>query len=93
MVIVIGPTPPGTGVISEAFSLIASKSTSPTRRYPRFFVASSTRLTPNLQRACFWAAVRDDVAEEVQQELVAGDRRQALLTLDTLATDIAPLGW
>jgi len=32
MVIVIGPTPPGTGVMNEAFSLIASKSTSPTRR-------------------------------------------------------------
>ncbi len=29
---VIGPTPPGTGVIAEAISLPASKSTSPTRR-------------------------------------------------------------
>ena len=32
IVIVIGPTPPGTGVIKLAFSLTASKSTSPTRR-------------------------------------------------------------
>jgi len=32
IVIVIGPTPPGTGVMSEAFSFTASKSTSPTRR-------------------------------------------------------------
>ena len=32
MPMVIGPTPPGTGVISEAFSLTASKSTSPTSR-------------------------------------------------------------
>ena len=32
MVMVIGPTPPGTGVISEAFSLTAWKSTSPTSR-------------------------------------------------------------
>src|SRR5690606_41124069 len=30
--IVIGPTPPGTGVIQPAFSRTASKSTSPTRR-------------------------------------------------------------
>src|SRR6185437_13174786 len=29
IVIVIGPTPPGTGVIAEAFSLADSKSTSP----------------------------------------------------------------
>src|SRR4030042_1154732 len=31
MVIVMGPTPPGTGVIALAFSLTASKSTSPLR--------------------------------------------------------------
>ena len=31
MVMVIGPTPPGTGVIMEAFSFTASKSTSPQR--------------------------------------------------------------
>jgi hypothetical protein len=30
MAIVMGPTPPGTGVMAEAFSLIESKSTSPT---------------------------------------------------------------
>ena len=32
MAIVIGPTPPGTGVMAAAFSDTASKSTSPTRR-------------------------------------------------------------
>ena len=32
MVTVIGPTPPGTGVMAAAFSLTASKSTSPTSR-------------------------------------------------------------
>ena len=34
IVTVIGPTPPGTGVMAEAFSLTGSKSTSPTRRKP-----------------------------------------------------------
>ena len=37
--IVIGPTPPGTGVIAEATSFTASKSTSPTRPF-------SVRLMP-----------------------------------------------
>ena len=32
MILVIGPTPPGTGVMAEAFSATASKSTSPTHR-------------------------------------------------------------
>ena len=44
--IVIGPTPPGTGVITLAFSFTASKSTSPTKRNPLFFVASGIRFTP-----------------------------------------------
>ena len=34
MAIVIGPTPPGTGVIAAHRSATASKSTSPTMRYP-----------------------------------------------------------
>jgi hypothetical protein len=46
IVTVIGPTPPGTGVMAEAFSLTGSKSTSPTRRKPLAQVASGTRLTP-----------------------------------------------
>lgn len=40
---VIGPTPPGTGVIHEATSLTPSKSTSPTSRLPDFFVSSEHR--------------------------------------------------
>ena len=36
MAIVIGPTPPGTGVIAPATSLTSSKATSPTRRRARF---------------------------------------------------------
>ena len=43
-------------------------------------------------RALFWAAVSDDVAQEVRALLAAGQRLQALRTLDALATDIAPLG-
>ena len=34
-------------------------------------IAPRAGLTPSQQRACFWAAVRDDVAKEVQQELLA----------------------
>jgi hypothetical protein len=43
-------------------------------------------------RACYWAAVSDDVAQEIRTLLAAGQRLQALLTLDAMATDIAPLG-
>ena len=44
MATVIGPTPPGTGVINDATSLTSSKSTSPTKRLPDFFVASETKV-------------------------------------------------
>ena len=43
------------------------------------------------QRAYYWAAVSDDVAAQIHEYLRVGDRHQALLTLDTLATEIAPL--
>ena len=43
---VIGPTPPGTGVRCEAAAAQLAKSTSPTSRYPRFLEASSTALIP-----------------------------------------------
>lgn len=42
-------------------------------------------------RVCFWAAVSDDVAAQIHEYLRTGHRRQALLTLDSLATEIAPL--
>ncbi|KAH3668675.1 hypothetical protein OGAPHI_002429 [Ogataea philodendri] len=42
MATVIGPTPPGTGVILEALSLHESKSTSPHILWPDFFVSSFT---------------------------------------------------
>ena len=34
MAIVMGPTPPGTGVIAAAFSFTSSKATSPTSFHP-----------------------------------------------------------
>lgn len=40
MITVMGPTPPGTGVMYEATSFTASKSTSPTKREPEALVAS-----------------------------------------------------
>ncbi len=46
MAIVIGPTPPGTGVMSDATSFADSKSTSPTRRYPERAEASAIRFMP-----------------------------------------------
>ena len=43
---VMGPTPPGTGVIYDALGATFSKSTSPTSLYPRGESGSSTRLMP-----------------------------------------------
>ena len=46
MATVIGPTPPGTGVMCEALGDTPAKWTSPLSEYPDFFEASATRLTP-----------------------------------------------
>ena len=47
---VMGPTPPGTGVIHDARVLAASNSTSPTRRLPDFLLESArSRLVTYLQ--------------------------------------------
>mmetsp|Transcript_9477 Transcript_9477/g.15050 ORF Transcript_9477/g.15050 Transcript_9477/m.15050 type:complete len:221 (-) Transcript_9477:494-1156(-) len=46
MAMVIGPTPPGTGVMREATRLASPKCTSPTSRWPSFFVGSSIGLIP-----------------------------------------------
>mmetsp|Transcript_11284 Transcript_11284/g.30262 ORF Transcript_11284/g.30262 Transcript_11284/m.30262 type:complete len:260 (-) Transcript_11284:765-1544(-) len=46
MAIVIGPTPPGTGVMCAATPCASAKFTSPTKRWPNFLVASSTALMP-----------------------------------------------
>ena len=43
---VIGPTPPGTGVIYEHRGATLSKSTSPLSRNPLFLVASGTLVVP-----------------------------------------------
>ena len=43
---VIGPTLPGTGVIEEHIGATRSKSTSPTKRNPDFFLESGIRLIP-----------------------------------------------
>ena len=45
-VMVIGPTPPGTGVMNEHLGATLSKSTSPRRRNPDLRVASGTRVVP-----------------------------------------------
>ena len=37
---VMGPTPPGTGVIYPAFSLTSLNATSPTSLYPLFLLSS-----------------------------------------------------
>src|SRR5579884_809737 len=46
MAIVIGPTPPGTGVIALALCFTVSNSTSPTSREPEARLESSIRLIP-----------------------------------------------
>ena len=43
---VIGPTPPGTGVMKDVSGATFSKSTSPTRREPDLRVTPETRLIP-----------------------------------------------
>ena len=52
IVMVIGPTPPGTGVMNAARALASLNATSPTRRYPRFFVASFHMPVHNLTCRC-----------------------------------------
>ena len=46
MAIVIGPTPPGTGVMNDATCAALSKCTSPANRYPRAADGSATREIP-----------------------------------------------
>mmetsp|Transcript_44982 Transcript_44982/g.97711 ORF Transcript_44982/g.97711 Transcript_44982/m.97711 type:complete len:200 (+) Transcript_44982:163-762(+) len=46
MAMVIGPTPPGTGVIFDATARASLKATSPTSLWPSFLVESSTALIP-----------------------------------------------
>lgn len=44
MATVIGPTPPGTGVMYDATYLASLNATSPTNRWPLFLVASIKKL-------------------------------------------------
>src|SRR5690606_16422071 len=46
MAIVIGPTPPGTGVINPAIPTAASKSTSPRRPFPSLWIPTSITVAP-----------------------------------------------
>jgi hypothetical protein len=46
MAMVMGPTPPGTGVIMDATFLADAKSTSPTKRKPAFLLGSMSGLVP-----------------------------------------------
>ncbi len=43
------------------------------------------------QRASFCAVLADDVAEQIQQEMAAGERFRAMQVLDALANEIHPL--
>jgi hypothetical protein len=51
--IVIGPTPPGTGVIKDAFLDTVSKSTSPDSLKPDFLDESATRVVPTSTTIAF----------------------------------------
>lgn len=42
--------------------------------------------------ASFWAVVADDIAEQVECELRAGQPFRAMQVLDAMANDILPLG-
>lgn len=44
------------------------------------------------QWAAFWAVLSDDVAEEVEFELKAGEPFRAMQVLDAMASEIRPLG-
>ena len=44
------------------------------------------------QWAAFWAVLSDDVAEEVELELKAGEPFRAMQVLDAMANEIRPLG-
>lgn len=61
------------------------------RENTRFVIASGADDGQVCRRAHYWAAVSDEGAAQIRECLRRGDRRQALLTLDTLALDIAPL--
>jgi len=50
MATVIGPTPPGTGVIQLDLILAVSKSTSPTNLEPDTFVGSEVNLFKNIYK-------------------------------------------
>jgi len=43
------------------------------------------------QQASFWAVLADDVAEQVQRDMAAGERLRAVQVLDTMANEIHPL--
>ncbi len=43
------------------------------------------------QRASFWAVLADDVAEQVRQDMEAGQRFRAMQVLDAMANEIHPL--
>ena len=57
MAIVIGPTPPGTGVIALAFADASSKSTSPTNLPSTRLIPTSITIAPDLTIAFyqFWS--------------------------------------
>ncbi len=44
------------------------------------------------QPTSFWAVLTDDVAEQVEHEMKAGEPFRALQVLDAMANEIRPLG-
>src|SRR5436190_459015 len=60
--IVIGPTPPGTGVIADATSETSSKATSPERPSSRRFVPTSITIAPGLTQSAFTIRARPTAA-------------------------------
>jgi len=44
------------------------------------------------QPTSFWAVLSDDVAQQVEHEMAAGEPFRAMQVLDAMANDICPLG-
>mmetsp|Transcript_27223 Transcript_27223/g.84631 ORF Transcript_27223/g.84631 Transcript_27223/m.84631 type:complete len:308 (+) Transcript_27223:1228-2151(+) len=103
MQMVMGPTPPGTGVILDATRFAAAYSTSPTRRLPDLRVASGTKFVPTstttqpgLSHAPFTKPARPTAATTTSASLImeAGSfvREWTTVTVASLACKSAATG-
>ena len=69
--IVIGPTPPGTGVIYEVLGATFSKSTSPLRRSLTRLIPTSTTTAPSLTKSAvtrFAQPAADTIISEFKEQ-------------------------